>query len=153
MFAGPNTDGPPPPAATARSTTARPPAAARRPVRASELSVANGDGGAPVYVAVQDPFSSRVDVFDMESGRDFYGPGGPYHLFAGRNATCGLAKSSVNPADVDGDVSKLTAHERDTQAQWHAKYASKYPIVGYLLADGAIDDGDESLLTTDKKDA
>lgn len=109
-----------------------------RPVRASELSVANGEDGSPIYIAVEDPFSSQITVFDMASGRDFYGPGGPYHVFAGRNATCGLAKSSVDPSLVEGDVTSLTATEKDTHAQWYAKYESKYPKVGYLVQDGEM---------------
>jgi membrane-associated progesterone receptor component len=153
LFAPARSSGLSPSAATMMASAAAPPSAVRRAVRATELSIANGEGGSPIYIAVQDPFSSRVDVFDMSSGRDFYGPGGPYHVFAGKNASCGLAKSSVSPDDVTGDLGQLSAHERDTLAQWHAKYTSKYPIVGYLIEDGAVDDGDESVMSYDKKDA
>lgn len=110
-----------------------------RAVRSSELSIANGEDGAPIYIGVKDPFSDEITVFDMSSASDFYGPGGPYHIFAGRHATHGLAKSSVSPADVEGNLSALSAHERDTHMQWYAKYSSKYPKVGYLLADGAAE--------------
>lgn len=74
-------------------------------------------------------------MFDVSKGSDFYGPGSPYHVFAGRNATHGLAKSSVDPSKVHGDLSKLTASERDTHMQWFAKYTSKYPQVGFLVDD------------------
>lgn len=124
-----------------------------RPVRASELSVANGEDGCPIYIAVADPFSSQVTVFDMALGRDFYGPGGPYHVFAGRNATYGLAKSSVDPKDVEGDITTLTATERDTHAQWYAKYDSKYAKVGYLVGDGEADMGGSTSPGESKKDA
>lgn len=35
-------------------------------------------------------------VFDVSSGRNFYGPGGPYGNFAGRDASRGMAKQSFD---------------------------------------------------------
>lgn len=35
-------------------------------------------------------------VFDVSSGRHFYGPGGPYGNFAGRDASRGMAKQSFD---------------------------------------------------------
>lgn len=105
------------------------------PITAAELSKANGTNGAPLYIAVKDPFSTRVVVFDVASGADFYGPGGPYNVFVARDATHGLAKSSVDPKLVSGDLDKLSATEKDTHMQWFAKYTSKYPQVGWLELD------------------
>lgn len=51
----------------------------------------------PVYLAV------RGKVFDVTPGRNFYGPGGPYENFAGRDATRGLACGSF-----DEEVSKCS---------------------------------------------
>jgi membrane-associated progesterone receptor component len=141
------------------SSSAPRPAAvpAGRPVRASELSVANGDEGSPIYLGVKDPFSTRVTVFDMSAAREFYGPGGPYHCFAARDATCGLAKSSLDPTVFDGDASRLTAAEQDTHLQWYTKYMEKYTVVGWLVPDGATGVGSatESFApsASDKKNA
>jgi membrane-associated progesterone receptor component len=133
-------------------------AGSARAVRASELSVCDGVDGAPLYIAVKDPRSAEVTVFDVSPGKDFYGPGGPYHLFVAKDATLGLARSSMDPASLVGSIDDLTAHERDTHVQWYDKYASKYPRVGFLVPDGVLDEdahrADISETTGgDKKDA
>jgi membrane-associated progesterone receptor component len=133
-------------------------AAPVRAIRALELSVCDGVDGAPLYIAVKDPRSAEVTVFDVSSGKDFYGPGGPYHVFVAKDATLGLARSSMDPASLAGSVDDLTAHERDTHVQWYDKYSGKYPRVGFLVPDGVLDEdahrADGSGATDgDKKDA
>ena len=75
-------------------------------------------------------------VFDVTSAKEFYGPGGGYHFFAGRDASRGLAKSSLNVATLSekpvGDLSGLTAEELDVLQQWVKKFKDKYPQVGVL---------------------
>lgn len=43
----------------------------------------------------------RGRVYDVTSGSAFYGPGGPYGNFAGRDASRGLSKGSFDEGDVD----------------------------------------------------
>lgn len=45
-----------------------------------------GEDGAPIYIGL------LGTVFDVSKGASFYGKGGAYHVFAGRDATVGLAK-------------------------------------------------------------
>ena len=87
-------------------------------------------GPGTVYLAL------RGTVFDVSAGASFYGPGGAYHLFAGREAGRALAKSSLEPEDVarGGELGDLSADELETLAQWEAKFRSKYPVVGRLVA-------------------
>lgn len=120
-----------------------------RPVTLEELSKANGESGHPLYVAIKDPFSSKVTVFDVSAGSAFYGPGNPYHVFAAKDATYGLATTSTDPEKLIGDLSNLTQSQKDTHMQWHAKFASKYPIIGYLVH--ASEDDTSSAVTTDTK--
>lgn len=150
VFATMTTAGVPPAAAAAPPPTGR-------PIRATELSIANGDDGAPLYLALKDPYSPRVTVFDMSSAPDFYGPGGPYHCFAACDATVGLAKSSLDPAVLEGRVEDLSASEQETHIKWHTKYSEKYPVVGWLVRDGEGGNGASEMSTAastaEKKDA
>lgn len=47
-----------------------------------ELSKHDGtDASAPIYVAI------KGSVFDVSTKKDVYGPGGSYHVFAGKDAS------------------------------------------------------------------
>ena len=67
-------------------------------------------------------------VFDVSSGRNFYGPGGPYGNFAGRDASRGMAKQSfdeemLTPLDQPIDnLADITPSERCVLAD-KQKYA------------------------------
>jgi membrane-associated progesterone receptor component len=97
----------------------------------------DGNGGQPVYLAV------RGRVFDVSSGRNFYGPGGPYANFAGRDASRGLACGSFDEAmltkDLDGPLDKLQdlgPDELEALKGWEERFESKYLVVGRLVAAG-----------------
>ena len=74
-------------------------------------------------------------VYDVtKRGKSFYGPGGGYHVFAGRDASRGLAKMSLEAEDVDNPhVDDLTLGEIDTLGDWARKFEAKYPVVGHLV--------------------
>uniref|UniRef100_A0A7S2ZZ35 Cytochrome b5 heme-binding domain-containing protein n=1 Tax=Rhodosorus marinus TaxID=101924 RepID=A0A7S2ZZ35_9RHOD len=98
-----------------------------------ELAEYNGTARPEIYIAVTNIMDGKTSIFDMTSAKDFYGPGGPYGLFAGKNASHGLAKSSLDEKEVVGDVKALSDAEKDTLHGWYMKYASKYPQVGTLI--------------------
>lgn len=77
------------------------PRPAPRPWTLAELRQFDGTGGRPVYMAI------KGRVFDVTRGRAFYGPGGPYALFAGRDASRGLARMTT-------DVDQAFPHGRDS---------------------------------------
>lgn len=95
----------------------------------------NGEAGKPIYFAV------RGRVFDVSSGRNFYGPGGPYANFAGRDASRGLACGSFDEdmltEDLDGPLDLLEglgSEEMDALRGWEGRFEEKYDIVGKLLS-------------------
>lgn len=71
-------------------------------------------------------------VFNVWKGRHFYGPGGAYHLFAGRDATRLLAKTMVEEETPEERAIPLTMGERAALAGWMWTFKSKYEIVGRL---------------------
>ncbi|XP_077559032.1 membrane-associated progesterone receptor component 1-like [Haemaphysalis longicornis] len=76
-------------------------------------------------------------VFDVTRGRNFYGPGGPYHAFAGHDASRGLATFSVErPKDGYDDLSDLNPMEMESVREWEMQFTEKYHYVGRLLKPG-----------------
>ncbi|EST07956.1 Cytochrome b5-like heme/steroid binding domain protein [Kalmanozyma brasiliensis GHG001] len=78
-------------------------------------------------------------VFDVTKGKNFYGPGGPYGNFAGRDASRGMAKQSfdldmLTPLDRPIDaLEDLTPSEVKNMKEWQAHFTGKYGIVGELI--------------------
>jgi membrane-associated progesterone receptor component len=72
------------------------------------------------------------EVFNVGTGRNFYGPGGEYALFAGRDATRLLAKMRTELESDDEAAKPLSIAERLTLAGWVFTLRSKYELVGRL---------------------
>ena len=75
-------------------------------------------------------------VFDVTKGKRFYGPGGVYSAFAGRDATRGLATFSVEIRDDYDDISDLNSVQMDSVREWEIQFQEKYQYVGRLLKPG-----------------
>ena len=63
----------------------------------------------------------------------FYGPGGPYAMFAGREASRALALLSFKPQDINGNLEGLDAPELEILQDWEDKFEEKYVKVGQLV--------------------
>lgn len=82
----------------------------------------------------------------MTPGKNFYGPGGPYANFAGRDASRGLAFGSFDEdmltKDLNGPLDKLE-DLKDEQWEalrgWEERFDEKYLVVGRLVAVGEED--------------
>jgi membrane-associated progesterone receptor component len=86
---------------------------------------------APIYMAIS---GKVIDV--SYGGKEMYGKGGPYFLFAGIDASRALAKMSFKPEDLNNsDLSDLTEEQQKTLSEWEHKFINvrKYPIVGKLV--------------------
>lgn len=93
----------------------------------SQLKQYDGsDPSKPIYVAV------KGRIFDVTAGKSFYGPGGDYSMFAGKDASRALAKMSKKEEDVCGSLDGLTEKEMETLNDWEKKFDAKYPVVGSL---------------------
>eukprot|EP01138_Halocafeteria_seosinensis_P016404 gb/GECG01016735.1/.p1 GENE.gb/GECG01016735.1/~~gb/GECG01016735.1/.p1 ORF type:complete len:178 (+),score=25.74 gb/GECG01016735.1/:1-534(+) len=111
----------------------------------AELEQYTGQGEKSIYIGVSG------NVFDMSESTGFYGPGGPYHCFAGRDATIGLATMELDPSKWDQrSWSDLSQGEKDTLDDWVQKFEMKYPLVGYLT-DGVNAKRDDSQEAAGKK--
>lgn len=96
----------------------------------SELSSFDGsDPSRPLLIGV------HGHVYDVSRGRSFYGPGGPYGMFAGKDCTRALAKVSFDPEDFTSDVEGLTDDELEKLEEWIEMFDGKYRRVGRLLED------------------
>ena len=92
----------------------------------------------PVYLAV------RGKIFDVTPGRNFYGPGGPYENFAGRDASRGLACQSFDEdmltKDLQGPLDPLKDLGRDEMESlqgWEERFNDKYLVIGELVPVGS----------------
>nr|ACV67263.1 progesterone receptor membrane component 1-like protein [Brachionus manjavacas] len=78
-------------------------------------------------------------VFDVSKAKDFYGPGGPYSVFAGRDASRALGTFSVDKSqfkDEYDDLSDLKSSQMESIKEWEMQFLEKYPLVGNLLRPG-----------------
>lgn len=110
-------------------------------------------------------------VFDVSKAKDFYGPGGPYSVFAGRDASRALGTFSVDESqfkDEHDDLSDLKTSQMDSIKEWEMQFLGKllfllnyfdyyltiiekYPLVGKLLKPGEDPTIYEEESTDDKK--
>ncbi|MCD9646912.1 Membrane steroid-binding protein 1 [Datura stramonium] len=93
------------------------------------------DSKKPLLMAI------KGQIYDVSQSRMFYGPGGPYALFAGKDASRALAKMSFEEKDLTGDISDLGPFELEALQDWEYKFMSKYVKVGTVKQTVPVSDG------------
>ncbi|XWS61146.1 hypothetical protein CRYUN_Cryun07bG0100300 [Craigia yunnanensis] len=96
------------------------------------------DSKKPLLMAI------KGQIYDVSQSRMFYGPGGPYALFAGKDASRALAKMSFEEKDLTGDISGLGPFELEALQDWEYKFMSKYVKVGTIKKTIPVTEGDGS---------
>lgn len=101
----------------------------------------------PVYLSV------NGIVFDVSEGRNFYGPDGPYEMFAGHECGVALAKMSFDKKHMDdlAGCAKLNFGEKTELEGWIEKfqYYRHYPIKGRLVPEEKLKPLADRVLTKD----
>jgi len=78
--------------------------------------------------------SLQAKILDVSTGAGAYGPGGPYHLFAGRDVTKSLALMDLSEESLDQpDYAPDTEDAKKSLESWKKRLLSKYTVVGELV--------------------
>ncbi|KAL5079358.1 hypothetical protein RYX36_007779 [Vicia faba] len=94
----------------------------------TELRLYNGsDKSKPILISV------KGQIYDVSEGRNFYGPGGSYTMFAGKECSRALALLSFKPQDINGNLQGLDESDLTILQDWEYKFIEKYPKVGQLV--------------------
>ncbi|KAL2196453.1 cytochrome b5-like heme/steroid binding domain-containing protein [Corynascus similis CBS 632.67] len=93
------------------------------PISVEELAKANGENGGKCYVAI------KGIVYDV-TGNKAYQPGGAYHVFAGKDASRALGKTSTKAEDVSPEWQDLPEKEKGTLNDWITFFSKRYNVVG-----------------------
>ncbi|CAA0837379.1 Membrane steroid-binding protein 2 [Striga hermonthica] len=110
---------------------------AREPVQMGDVAEEDlraydgSDPEKPLLMAI------KGQIYDVSRSRMFYGPGGPYALFAGRDASRALALMSFDPKDLTGNIEGLSESELEVLQDWEYKFMEKYVKVGQLVSKDA----------------
>ncbi|WOL14701.1 putative steroid-binding protein 3 [Canna indica] len=103
-----------------------------------ELQAYNGsDPKKPLLMAI------KGQVYDVSIGRLFYGPGGAYSFFAGRETSRALALMSFDPRDLNSDLEDLNEAELEVLHDWEEKFKEKYVKVGQIVSEKSKDGNED----------
>ncbi|KAH7677456.1 membrane-associated progesterone receptor component protein [Dioscorea alata] len=120
-------------------------------VALEELKAYDGtDPKKPLLMAI------KGQIYDVSRSRMFYGPGGPYALFAGRDASRALALMSFDHNDLTGNLEGLSSAELEVLQDWEYKFMEKYVKVGQLISENprnADDNESNEMATNTNQDA
>ncbi len=92
-----------------------------------ELRQYDGKEGRPIYIGICNK------VFDCTAGAEFYGPGGNYENFAGRDISRAAGKFSTEERYLaDPRIDTLTLAELDSMKHFFNVIGGKYKLIGRM---------------------
>ncbi|KAL7622986.1 hypothetical protein AAE478_006665 [Parahypoxylon ruwenzoriense] len=91
------------------------------PISLEELARADGTEGQKAYGKVYDVSANKA-----------YREGGSYHVFAGKDASRALGKTSTKPEDVRPEWQDLDNKEKQTLDDWNTFFSKRYNVVGIV---------------------
>ncbi|GKV23638.1 hypothetical protein SLEP1_g33343 [Rubroshorea leprosula] len=127
-----------------REITMPGPAAVPEPVQLGdvteeELRAYDGsDPRKPLLMAI------KGQIYDVSRSRMFYGPGGPYAMFTGRDPSRALALMSFNREDLTGNIEGLSSDELEVLQDWEYKFMEKYEKVGRIVLEKSTNNNTEN---------
>ncbi|KAF7556231.1 hypothetical protein G7046_g6356 [Stylonectria norvegica] len=95
------------------------------PISAEELAKSDGTNGGKCYVAI------KGKIYDV-TGNKVYQPGGSYQMFAGKDASRALAKTSKEVEDVSPEWQDLDDKEKGVLDDWVTFFSKRYSVVGIV---------------------
>jgi predicted heme/steroid binding protein len=90
--------------------------------------VAGKDGDSELWLSI------LGEVYDVSSGAKFYGEGGPYGIFAGRDGSVPFITGTFTPEEALKGLDVLDSNQLNSLDNWRKSYEDneKYPFVGLL---------------------
>ncbi|CAL9685902.1 unnamed protein product [Knipowitschia caucasica] len=93
-----------------------------------ELSFYDGkEGSKGLYLAV------LGQIFDVNKGEKHYGPGGAYHVMAGKDASLSFITGDFRETELTDDVSNVSPLQLVALYEWLSFYQRQYQHVGFLI--------------------
>jgi len=93
----------------------------------TELALYDGSDGSPgLYLAMMGV------VYDVSKGKEYYGPGGGYSFFAGKDSTRAFVSGQFDEEGLVEDVSGLSSGDYLGLEEWGSFYEKDYVRVGLL---------------------
>jgi membrane-associated progesterone receptor component len=96
----------------------------------TRAELAKRDGSNPelgIWVAI------KGIIFDVSYNTEAYGPGGVYSVFAGKDVSRAMAKSSLRPVDCVPNYDDLGPEELKVLDRWVEFFRKRYNIVGKVV--------------------
>ncbi|KAI0972293.1 cytochrome b5 [Xylaria arbuscula] len=96
------------------------------PITLEELAKADGAEGNKSYVAI------KGKIYDVTGNNAYKKPDGSYSVFAGKDASRALAKTSTKPEDVSPEWRDLPENQQGVLNDWITFFSKRYNVVGVV---------------------